>query len=252
MKDNFSNHATDYAKFRPVYPEALYNYLYSLVKNTEAAWDVATGNGQVAAVLSNTFKRVLATDLSEQQLQQAEPAANIEYRVQTAEEDFEFDEQFDLITVAQAIHWFDFEVFYKQVYKHLKPDGVLAVIGYSVLETEGNLNGVIQHFYNEITHKYWDPERRYLDDHYQSIPFPFEEVELPKLQMQVIWTQDQLLNYLNTWSAVKHYEKERHSNPVALITEAVKEKWGPAEYRRFEFPLLLRIGKLKQKSVYDI
>ena len=248
MKDNFSNHAADYAKYRPVYPEALYNHLYSLVQNTEAAWDVATGNGQVAAVLSQSFKRVLATDLSAQQLEQAPQVPNIDYRVQTAEEDFDANEQFDLITVAQAIHWFDFENFYKQVYLHLKPEGVLAVIGYSVLETDGKLNDIIQHFYTEITNEYWDPERKYLDAHYQSIPFPLEEVELPKLQMQVSWTQDQLLKYLNTWSAVKHYEKEHHLNPIDLIAEAVKENWGPDEYRMFEFPLLLRVGKpLKSK-----
>ncbi|WP_442844955.1 class I SAM-dependent methyltransferase [Leeuwenhoekiella sp. H156] len=249
MKDNFSNHAADYAKYRPVYPEVLYKHLFSLLKNTDAAWDVATGNGQVAAVLAQHFKRVLATDLSAQQLEQALKMPNIDYRVQTAEEDFDANEQFDLITVAQAIHWFDFETFYKQVYRHLKPEGILAVIGYSVLETDGKLNEVIQHFYTVIINEYWDPERRYLDENYQSIPFPFEEVELPKLQMQVCWTQDQLLNYLNTWSAVKHYEKEHHSNPMALIAEAVKENWGPDEYRMFEFPLVLRVGKLPKIKI---
>ncbi|MAW93695.1 MULTISPECIES: class I SAM-dependent methyltransferase [unclassified Leeuwenhoekiella] len=248
MKDNFSNHAADYAKYRPVYPEALYEHLLSLVAHKNAAWDVATGNAQVATVLSKTFNRVLATDLSEQQLKQASQIPNIEYRVQTAEEDFNQTEQFDLITVAQAIHWFDFDTFYKQVYQHLNPEGILAVIGYSVLKTRGKLNEVIQHFYTEITNDYWDPERKYLDDHYQSIPFPFEELEMPKMHIQVNWTQDQLLNYLNTWSAVKHFEKKQGSNPVELIRDAVKENWGSDEYRIFEFPLLLRVGKpLKSK-----
>ncbi len=120
MKDNFSNHAADYAKYRPVYPQALYDYLFSLVDSKNYAWDVATGNGQVATQLAQVFSKVLATDLSEKQLKQAVLLTNIEYRVQTAEEDFDETQQFNLITVAQAIHWFDFKAFYKQVYQHLK------------------------------------------------------------------------------------------------------------------------------------
>ena len=245
MKDNFSNHASDYAKYRPVYPQELYTYLYSLVRSKSKAWDVATGNGQVAVELAEVFESVLATDLSAKQLEEAPDRKNIQYKIQTAEESFLLEQQFDLITVAQAIHWFDFESFYEQVKAHLKPEGIFAVIGYSVLETEGKLNTVINYFYEEITKKYWDPERSYLDSHYKTIPFPFEEIETPQLEMPVYWTAEDLLNYLNTWSAVKHYEKENGENPVKLIEEQVYNQWGNSQKRRFDFPLVLRVGKLK-------
>lgn len=249
MKDNFSDHAADYAKYRPVYPQALYDYLFSLVDSKDYAWDVATGNGQVAIQLAQVFSKVLATDLSEKQLQQASLSANIEYRVQTAEEDFDESRQFDLITVAQAIHWFDFESFYKQVYQHLKPNGILAVIGYSVLKSQGELDSVIQHFYKEIIDAYWDEERKYLDEGYLTIPFPFEELQVPHFEMEIIWSQDQFLNYLNTWSAVKHHQKQHNSNPVELIRKQVEANWGDTEKRSFYFPLLVRIGKLSKPKI---
>ena len=244
MKDNFSNHAADYAKFRPTYPQELYTFLFKIVQNKSKAWDVATGNGQVAVELSKVFTEVLATDLSAKQLAEAPQVENITYRVQTSEEPFDTQEQFDLITVAQAIHWFDFEAFYKQVTLHLKPEGIFATIGYSVLETSGKLNEVIQHFYKGITAPYWDPERKYLDDHYQSIPFPFQEIETPKFAMPIYWTADELVNYLNTWSAVKHYEKANAKNPLHLIRDDVYKHWGAKEKREFNFPLLLRVGTL--------
>lgn len=244
MKDNFSNHAADYAKYRPTYPQELYDYLFGIVQQKSRVWDIATGNGQVAVELSKAFDEVLATDLSAKQLAEAPKIENITYWVQTAEESFNIEEQFDLITVAQAIHWFDFKAFYKQVKTHLKPNGIFAVIGYSVLKTSGELNAIIQHFYKNITDSYWDPERKYLDEHYKSIPFPFEELKTTKLEMPIYWTAEDLLNYLNTWSAVKHYEKANGSNPLSLIQEDVHKHWGAKEQREFNFPLLLRVGKL--------
>lgn len=243
MKDNFSNHAQDYAKFRPTYPKAVFEFLYDLLPEKLNAWDVATGNGQVAVELATKFQNVLATDLSPQQIAEAPQLKNITYRVQTSESAFDYDAKFDLITVAQAIHWFDFDKFYANVKVHLASHGIVAVIGYSVFETSGKLNEVIQHFYKNITDKYWDPERRYLDEYYQTIPFPFQEITVPKFEMEVRWTKAEFLNYLNTWSAVKHYEKANGQNPLELIKADVDANWGNAVIRKFSFPLLFRLGK---------
>ncbi|MGB3774740.1 MAG: methyltransferase domain-containing protein [Leeuwenhoekiella sp.] len=243
MKDNFSGHAADYAKFRPTYPQALFTYLYSLLDHKEHAWDCATGNGQVAVELANVFDQVWATDLSVNQLKEAEKRQNINYGIQTAEKTISYKNTFDLITVAQAVHWFDFEKFYANVNQSLKKNGILALIGYSVFTTEDSLNDIIQYFYNDIIGKYWDEERKYLDDHYRSLPFPFTEEVVPTLKMEVQWTKDQFLNYLNTWSAVKHYEKKIGKNPLKLIENDVKMNWGTDEKKLFEFPLLLRVGR---------
>ncbi|HEA29332.1 MAG TPA: class I SAM-dependent methyltransferase [Leeuwenhoekiella sp.] len=245
MKDNFSGHSADYAKYRPTYPAELYKYLFSLLDDKENAWDCATGNGQVAAELATVFKQVWATDLSENQLKEAPKHKNITYAVRTAEEPVSYQNHFDLITVAQAVHWFYFSTFYANVHKALKNHGALALIGYSVFTTEGKLNEIIQHFYNDSIGSYWDAERDYLDAHYNTIPFPFREEVVPNFKMEVRWTQDQFLNYLNTWSAVKHYEKKNSKNPLKLIKNEVKTHWGNEAVRLFEFPMLLRVGYKK-------
>lgn len=244
MKDLFSGHAAAYAKFRPTYPAELYNYLFSLLSRKKMAWDCATGNGQVAVELAAVFNKVIATDISKEQLEHANQLSNIRYRVQQAEESFLKKPVFDLITVGQAIHWFDFEKFYNQVYQVLHPNGILAIFGYSLLYSSGELNTVIQYFYNEIVGSYWEPERRYLDEDYLTIPFPFAEEITPKFEITCHWTQAQFLSYLNTWSAVKAYEKDQDESPIIFIKEDVEEVWGTKQKREFKFPLHTRIGRL--------
>lgn len=248
MKDNFSDHSADYAQYRPTYPQELYDFLFSFIKPKDNAWDCATGNGQVAVALAKEFKQVWATDLSENQLKEAVKRDNITYDVHTAEQDVPYQNHFDLITVAQAIHWFNFEKFYANVNHALKTNGVLAVMGYSLLETSGELNKVIKHFYKEITGPFWDEEREYLDEGYRTILFPFEELTVPEFKMEVQWSQEQLLNYLNTWSAVKHYQDKNGENPLNLIKKDVETHWGSNEKRMFEFPLLVRVGTKKEGS----
>src|SRR4030095_11116914 len=136
MKDNFATQSDQYVKFRPTYPDELYQFLLPLVKTKDAAWDCGTGNGQVAQELSKHFKKVYATDISEKQIKNAIQRENIFYKVESAERTSFPDKSFDLITVAQAIHWFDFGAFYKEVERTIKPNGVLAVIGYGLLSID--------------------------------------------------------------------------------------------------------------------
>src|ERR1041385_3874622 len=100
-KDLFSSHATQYATFRPTYPRELYDYIFSLTKNFDTAWDAGTGNGQVARDLSKKFKKVFATDISEKQIANATQAENIFYSVAGETTSF-VAKSFDLICVAQA------------------------------------------------------------------------------------------------------------------------------------------------------
>ncbi|MHA3788744.1 class I SAM-dependent methyltransferase [Flavobacterium hauense] len=244
MKDNFSIQAKGYSKYRPYYPSEMIAYIASFAENKQSALDVATGNGQVAVELAKHFKQVYATDISEKQLANALQKDNIIYKVERAEQTSFADSQFDLITVAQAIHWFDFEAFYKEVHRILKPDGVFAVLGYGLFTVNGESEKLLKHFYNDITGPYWDAERRYLDENYTTIPFPFEEVEVKQFTNEFTWTFEQLTGYLETWSAVQHYIKKNGSNPVDVIRDELKEYWEKGD-KKVTFPLLLRIGKLK-------
>jgi len=244
MKDNFSVQAKDYSRFRPTYPPEMIEYIVSFVNNKDTVLDVATGNGQLAKELSKYFNHVYATDMSQKQIDNAEQAENITYKVEPAEKtDFE-DHQFDLITVAQAIHWFDFHAFYKEVKRLLKPDGIIAVLGYGLFKTNEHSHKILSHFYHDIIGPYWDPERRYLDDNYTTIPFPFDEFEVRQFEANFEWDIDQLTGYLETWSAVQHYRKKNNDeNPVDLVREELKESWEKGD-KKVNFPLLLRVGKI--------
>jgi len=242
MKDNFSTHSSSYARFRPAYPQELFEFLKKQLQNSGIAWDCGTGNGQVAGELSKFFDNVKATDISNQQLDHAIRRENIEYSVQPAEKTDFPDNYFDLITVAQAIHWFNFKAFYKEAKRVLKPNGIIAVIGYSLFKSNPETDEVILKFYKNIIGPYWDEERRYLDEKYKTIPFPFLEIETPEFEQRYQWTFDHLIGYLKTWSAVKHYEKDKGLNPVDLIEDELKLAFGPEN--KVIFPILFRLGKL--------
>jgi ubiquinone/menaquinone biosynthesis C-methylase UbiE len=225
MKDNFSQDSKQYAQFRPRYPKDLFDHLLSLVKEKNTAWDCGTGNGQVAGVLADHFTNVYATDISQQQINEAIKLPNIFYSVQPAEKTSFHEKEFDLITVAQAIHWFRFDDFYAEVKRTLKPGGIIAVIGYGPIQTIKPLQEIIDHFYKNIIGSYWDAERHYIDELYQTIPFPFEEITMPVFTMSYQWTLVQLTGYLGTWSAVKHYIKQHQTDPVALIQKELSGAW---------------------------
>lgn len=245
MKDNFSLQSTEYAKFRPHYPGALYDFLYSTLHSFERALDVATGNGQVAAELAKQFTEVFATDISTKQLAAAPHLSNIFYKAEAAEDASFPDHYFDLITVAQAIHWFDFDKFYAGVKRMLKPGGLIAVIGYGLISINDKVDPWLYHFYKNIAGPYWDKERRYIDELYKTIPFPFAEIDAPHLQITYNWTKEQFIGYINTWSAVQHFIKANNSNPLSdELEQQLNLLWPDDVLYKISFPLLLRTGQL--------
>jgi ubiquinone/menaquinone biosynthesis C-methylase UbiE len=243
-KDNFSKQALAYAKFRPNYPDAMVAYIVSFVKSKQAALDVATGNGQVAQKLSAFFETVYATDISEEQLEKAPLSSNIIYKKEAAEQTGFADRQFDLITVAQAIHWFRFDDFYKEVHRILKPDGIFAVMGYGLFSTNPDTDQLLMEYYHNIVGPYWDAERKYIDQKYETIPFPFDEIQTQKFSNQFVWTFEQLVGYLETWSATQHYKNTNGADPIDLIRDDLKFSWENND-KKVTFPMLLRIGTLK-------
>ncbi|MCX2431816.1 class I SAM-dependent methyltransferase [Pedobacter sp. GR22-10] len=243
MKDNFSIQAAEYAIYRPTYPVELYDFLFKLVDQKDTAWDCATGNGQVARILAQHFRQVYATDISEKQLSQALKLPNILYKVESSDQVNVADQSFDLITVAQAIHWFNFEAFYSEVKRTLKPNGLIAVMGYGLMLIDKKVDQVIYKLYEDILGKYWDSERRYIEEGYKTIPFPFEEITAPHFQIKTTWNFNQLIGYLNTWSSLQHYKKANERNPLEYVMIELKEAWGNDAEKEVRFPVLLRVGR---------
>lgn len=243
MKDNFSAVAQSYVKYRPDYPQEMVDFVVSHVTSRELALDVGTGNGQVAEKLARHFKSVYATDISAKQLANALRRDNVFYSVSPAEKTIFKDATFDLITVAQAIHWFNFEEFYSEVKRISAPGAILAVMGYGLLSSNPESDAIIRRYHYDILGDYWDPERRYLDEDYLTIPFPFEEINAPKFSSQMQWDFDQLAGYFDTWSAASHYKRQHQEDPFDLIRDALRESW-ERNNGEVTVPMLLRIGKI--------
>lgn len=243
MKDNFSKQSESYSKFRPSYPNEIYDFIYEQLENREHAWDCGTGNGQVAIELAKYFKKVIATDISSNQIKNATKKTNIEYQLCQAEHASFPKNHFDLITVAQAIHWFDFDAFYKVVNHSLKPRGLLALITYNLLKIDPEIDAIIQYLYKDILGDYWDPERKYVDEAYKNIPFPFEEIQTPKFSQTYTWGLDKLIGYLNTWSAVQHYIQRTGENPVDKIKSKLEKSWYEETKKKVFFPMFLKLGR---------
>jgi SAM-dependent methyltransferase len=240
-KDLFSDHANQYAAFRPTYPKELYDFIFSHVKNFGTAWDAGTGNGQVARDLSKQFEQVIASDISPKQLENAYQAKNIFY-FQTAETILFSSKRFDLICVAQAIHWFDREKFYAEVKRVASPGGIIAVWGYGLLGINPEIDSLIKDFYANIIGPYWNKERKLVDEEYKTISFPFSEIEVPAFVFSLSWTLAELQGYLNTWSSVRKYLLESKINPVDNLMARIQPLW-EVEKMEVKFPLFLRLGK---------
>jgi ubiquinone/menaquinone biosynthesis C-methylase UbiE len=245
MKDNFSRHSSLYVKYRPHYPSTLFEYLVSFVANKNIAWDCGTGNGQSAAALSPYFKKVIATDISSKQIDNAENAANIFYSVQPAENTDIETNSVDLVTVAQAIHWFKFERFYEEVRRVASKNAFIAVWTYSLLKIDESIDQIIQDYHFNFLGDYWDAERKYVDNEYKSIPFPFEKISVPAFNIEVNWSVEYLEGYLNTWSALQKFVAANTFNPVPALVQSIKPFWGEAEKRKIIFPIHLLLGAIK-------
>lgn len=243
-KDYFSTQAKVYATFRPTYPASLYQFLLQQVPVCEIAWDCATGNGQVASQLANHFEAVYATDISQRQLDHAIQKSNIFYSICPAEKTTFPAHQFDLITVGQALHWFDQDLFYKEVQRVGRPGGLLAVWGYALLNIEPTIDDNILHFYNHVVGPYWDSARRLLEEEYRTISFPFEEITTPGFFIAVEWNLHQLAGYLSSWSSTQKYRHQVGQDPVAPFIQQLAESWDPAVKKVVNFPVFCRAGKI--------
>ncbi len=243
-KDNFSEQALNYASFRPVYPSSLLDEICQHVSHFNICLDCGTGNGQLAQLLSARFKKVVACDISQNQLKNAVQKSNITYVLGEAEALTLPSQTIDLITVGQAIHWFNFECFYAKVRQLLKPNGILALTGYGLMKTSNPIQEIIYRFYYETIGKYWDSERAYIDQHYQTIPFPLSEINSKPVSWHTDWNIDQLVGYIGTWSAVQHYIRAKGVNPIDSLRTELTKHWTEQNKIEIEFPMLLRIGKL--------
>lgn len=242
--DRFSGHAADYARYRIDYPVDLYEYVLAYVPDRQTAWDCATGNGQVAGALATYFTQVEATDLSANQLANAIAYPNVTYRVATAEVSPFANEQFDLITVGQALHWFNVPAFHAEAGRVLKPNAIIAEWGYGLNEVAPAIDELVRFIYSDVVGPFWDPQREHIETEYQHLPFDFAQVRHDQFTAHREWPVDWYMNYLRTWSAVQGFRKQHGYDPIDQFESDFRRLWGGG-HRHVSFPIFLRLGTKK-------
>ena len=245
-KDLFSKQADLYAKYRPTYPQELYNYILSFVKEKITCWDCATGNGQAAIVLADYFKKVFATDISAAQIEKAVVKENIEYSVCPAESTPFANNTFDLVTVAQAYHWIKWDDFKKEITRISKPGAIIAIWTYYDRITEDKkIDIAVKRFYDDITKPYWDAERKHVDEKYDTVEFDYDLLPAKTFDSILYWQREDLIGYIKTWSAIQKFQKVNGYSPVPAIEEEINQLWPGGETKKVVFPIYLKLGRIK-------
>lgn len=244
--DYFSEQAATYAAARPDYPLTLFERLAELTPSRSLAWDCGTGNGQAARGLAGFFQRVIATDASAEQIAHAKPSPHVEYRVAAVERSGLASRSVDLVTVAQALHWFDHDRFYTEVRRVAVSRGIIAAWSYGTCRVTPELEPFLREFEHVTVGRYWPPNRCWVDEGYRTIPFPFAEIAMPSFDLRVIWTLGQLGEYLRSWSAVRRYRQDHGQDPVDPLLDRIRHHWGdPDRPREVTWPLSFRVGRIE-------
>lgn len=243
FKDHFSGHSADYARFRPRYPAAFFAAIRECVAAPRLALDCATGNGQLALGLTDFCERVVATDASAAQVQNAIPHPQIEYRVAPAEDSGLPDASIELLTVGQALHWFDHARFAAEAARIIAPGGLLVCVSYANCRVAPDIDAAVETLYVDILEAYWPRERELVESRYSSIELPGAEIAFPELAVTTTWDIEAMLGYLRTWSASKRYERDRDSDPVSIVEARLRDAWGQGD-RLVMWPLTVRATRL--------
>lgn len=245
FKDHFSKSAGGYSRFRPRYPDAVFDWLAGLAPSRERAWDAATGTGQAAHGLAPYFEEIVATDASLDQIRHARAHPVIRFEVARSEYVPIENASVDLVVVAQALHWFEFDAFYAEVRRVARAGAIIAALSYGLFRIDPELDRVVDDLYHRALAGFWPAERSHVDDEYARIPFPFSPTPSPGFTMEARWTLDHLLGYLGTWSAINRAREQSGVDPLAESKPALRRAWGePLEFRDVTWPLAVRAGRV--------
>lgn len=243
FKDHFSRQSAAYSRYRPAYPPALIDFVVLNAPARRLAVDCATGNGQAAVALAGHFAAVVAVDASPSQLARAQPHPRVHYAASLAERLPIPDGSVDLVAAAQAAHWFDFERFHAECRRVLVPGGVVAVWTYEKFRVNDAIDKVIDDFYTRVVGNDWPPERRYVEQGYRTLPFPWHELPAPAFELETDWHLPQVMGYLASWSAVQRCKDRQGCDPLDVLQPRLAALWPPSGSLRLRWPIHLRVGR---------
>eukprot|EP01026_Neomeris_dumetosa_P055368 TRINITY_DN502_c0_g3_i3.p2 TRINITY_DN502_c0_g3~~TRINITY_DN502_c0_g3_i3.p2 ORF type:complete len:258 (-),score=23.37 TRINITY_DN502_c0_g3_i3:692-1465(-) len=256
MSTLFKRQAHNYLKFRPVYPQQLYDTIFEFSGKAEGevVVDVATGNGQVANQLSKYFQNVVGIDSSEEQISFAiTEKPNVTFQVGDCHQlPFE-DSSVDLVTIATALHWFDLDKFYKEVTRVLKPGGTFAAWTYKLQKFKGypEASNLLNQYVYEHLKDYWDERAMKVVDGYEGMEpkeplfYKFKKLQLEVEQKATLYDTE---GFVSTLSSYNTYMEKKEKKDDSLI-QLVKELQSKLDFVNVDqeldiyYPIVLLLGK---------
>lgn len=241
--DHFSTIAKSYAAFRPTYPPAL---AAALAERAPAgtAWDVGCGNGQLSVDLAEHVEHVIATDPAKAQIDAAIAHPRVEYRVSSAENSGLDAQCVTLVVAAQAAHWFEWAKWIAEVERVAKPGALVALVSYGIAVVEGDAaNTFAERYYHDEAGPFWPAGREHVENGYRDLVMPWPDLEAPTLEMTARWTRDELMGYVNTWSATVKLKQTKGDAAVRKLAEDLASAWPDGEVRTIRWPLTIRLSR---------
>jgi len=230
----FADKSDLYAAARPRYPRVLFEYLKEICQSTESAWDCACGNGQVAINLVEIFAHVKASDVSQEQISEAFKHDQIDYLVSQAESTPFANNAFDCVCVAQALHWFEHELFWQELDRVLKPGGVFAYWGYNFPIISQEIDALLDQYLYPVIDPYWAKENKLIWNNYADINVPYPQLPSPDFKMSVDLTRNQFVDFVHSWSAVRRGIEREGDTFFAEFQQQLSSLWAPSESRSIE------------------
>ena len=238
----FEQGGVAYAAGRPVYPPTLAFALAGLVTRHDLAVDVGCGSGQLSVQLAEHFKAVRAFDPSASQLKVARAHPRVSYASAPAEALPLSDGAANLITAAQAAHWFDRPRFYAEVRRIAAPGAVLALITYNNAEADTEAMKPIGQLYHALD-PWWRPEREHVETGYARFDFPFDEIAVSGGAIVHDWDFSAMRAYLESWSALRAARAAGEGAMADRYLAAAQAAWGPGRIR-VRWPITVRAGRI--------
>lgn len=245
VRNWFHQGGSAYARFRPEYPPALVQFLASKSPGRAFAADIGCGSGQLTVQLAEHFGQVAGIDSSIMQITHANTHPRVKYACAPAEQLPLASHSTQLVTAAQAVHWFDLPRFYEEVRRIAAPQALLALISYGVLQLNDELNPLFTNFYQHKIGPYWPAERRQVDSGYTGLFFPFSEEQPAEFSIHKKWNLHELLGYISTWSAVRHASMAGQHDILQNFASKLAKLWGdPTSSHDMRWPVRIRLGRV--------
>lgn len=239
----FDDWADIYARVRPRYPRRLYAWLAGLCPARRVVWDVGCGSGQAAGDLQDYFDFVEATDVSAAQIANAPPYERVRFSAQPAESTDFADNAFDAVCVAQALHWFDYDKFWPEVKRVLRPRGIFAAWGYSWPRIDQAIDNELEESLLSVIEPYWAPQNKALWDGYRDLSLPFDRLDAPDFELKMEWTAEEFFAYLHSWSAARRCLDEAGDAFFARSYERIHKLWGNGVKRTVAMDFVVIAGR---------